>query len=201
MGAVPPQDKEFWTVRKSGREMLQDLRMKALFFGLFTALLLAGAGFAAINFGYQETPLPEETAVSVVERFYEYVSEAKIRGGNLLINEAYKLTSGDQSRTDQALFLGIVNRYPPGFKAEIIESRVQDKHAIVTIEYKMPSSFGGIYAVRTPVHLNLDQERNTWKLDFRGDTDDQDRESIAKTNQLEILDTASGGSNSKAKSQ
>ncbi len=181
--------------------MLQDLRMKALFFGLFTALLLAGAGFAAINFGYQETPLPEETAVSVVERFYEYVSEAKIRGGNLGINEAYKLTSGDQSRTDQALFLGIVNRYPPGFKAEIIESRVQDKHAIVTIEYKMPSSFGGIYAVRTPVHLNLDQERNTWKLDFRGDTDDQDRESIAKTNQLEILDTASGGSNSKAKSQ
>ena len=161
--------------------MLAKLPVKTLFVGLFTALSLVGASFAAINFGYQEKSLPEETAVSVVEKFYEYVSEAKIRGGSLLINEAYKLTSGAQSRTDRALFLGIINRYPPGFKVEIVESGVRDRHAIVTIEYQMPSSFGGIYAVRTDVHLNVDEETNTWKLDFRGDTDDQDRETIIES--------------------
>lgn len=168
--------------------------MKTLFTVLFTALLLGGATFAAINFGDQDGPPPEEPAVAVVEKFYEYVSEAKIRGGSLLINEAYKLTSGAQSRTDRALFLGIINRYPSGFKVDVVENRVQERHAVVTIEYQMPSSFGGVYAVRTDVHLNVDEETNTWKLDFRGDTDDQDQETIAKAMQSETSDTASGGS-------
>ncbi len=166
--------------------MQQKLRVKALFAGLFTALLLVGAGFAAINFSLQEAPPHEETAVVVVEKFFEYISEAKIRGGSLLINEAYMLTSGDRSRTDRARFMGIVNRYPPGFKAEIVESTVRDRHAIVTIEYQMPSSFGGSYAIRTSVHLNVDEVSNTWKLDFRGDSDNQDRESITKAMELEI---------------
>ncbi|MCP4326927.1 MAG: hypothetical protein GY791_00610 [Alphaproteobacteria bacterium] len=189
MGAALPPGKGF---RKFGPEMLPRLSVKTLFVGLFTVLLLGGASFAAINFGNQEKPLPEETAVSVVEKFYEYISEAKIRGGNLLINEAYKLTSGTQSRTDLALFLGIINRYPSGFKVETVESRVRDRHAIVTIEYEMPSSFGGIYTVRTDVHLNLDEETNTWKLDFRGDTDDQGRDAIANAVQSETSDAPSG---------
>jgi hypothetical protein len=166
--------------------------MKILFAGSLTVFLLVGASFAAINFGQLENSPPEETAVSVVEQFYEYISEAKIRGGSLLINEAYKLTNGAQSPTDRALFLGIINRYPPGFKVEILDSRVRGGHAIVTIEYQMPSSFGSIYTVRTDVHLNVDQETNTWKLDFRGDTDDQEREAIARAMRLESLDTASG---------
>ncbi len=65
----------------------------------------------------------------------------------------------------------------------------------------MPSSFGGIYAVRTDVHLNVDGETNTWKLDFRGDTDDQDREAITKAAQSETSDTASGESDGNAKSR
>ncbi len=152
------------------------------------ALLLAGAGFAAINFEHQEKPLPEESAVTVVGKFYEYVSEAKIRGGNLLINEAHKLTSGKQSQTDRALFLGIVNRYPPGFRVEIVGSRVRDRHAIVMIQYQIPSSYGGFYTLRTPVHLNVDEESNTWKLDFRGDTDDQERKNIVKAMKSETSD-------------
>ncbi len=163
--------------------------------------MLIGVGLAAINFGQLEQPPPDETAVSVVEKFYEYVSEAKIRGGNLLINEAYKLTNGKQSRTGRALFLGVVNRYPPGFKVEIIESRVRGRHAIVTIEYQMPSSFGNKYSIRTPIHLNIDEESNSWKLDFRGDTDDQDRETIAKVTPSETSEIASGGGNSKGKNR
>ena len=102
---------------------------------------------------------------------------------------------------EQALFLGIVNRYPPGFKAEVVDGRVRGRHAIVTIEYQMPSSFGGIYTVRTAVHLNVDEETNSWKLDFRGDTDDQDRETIAKAVQSETSDTDSGKSDGNGKSR
>jgi len=166
--------------------------MKALFGGVFAVLLLVGVSFAAINLGTEEMPLPEETPVSVVENFYEYISEAKIRGGNLLINEAYKLTSGAQTRTDRALFLGVVNRYPSGFKADIVDSTISGRHAVVTIDYRMPSNFGGVYNIRTQVHLNVDEESNTWKLDFRGDTDDQDRESITKAMQANAS-TATGG--------
>ena len=171
--------------------------MKMLFVGLLTAFLLAGAGFAAINLGYQERPLPEETASSVVSKFYEFVSEAKIRGGSLLTNEAYKLTNGTGTRTDRALFLGIINRYPPGFKAQIVGSKVRGRHAIVTIEYQMPSSFGGIYTMRNPVHLNIDEDSNIWKLDFRGDSDDQNRETITKTAPSESFDPESGRDDSK----
>ncbi len=145
------------------------------------AVLVVGAGFAAINYGHQEKALPEETALSVVGKFYEYISEAKIRGGNLLINEAYQLTSGKPSRTDRARFLEVVNRYPPGFKVDIVDSQVQGRHANVTVEYKMASAFGGLYTVRTVVPLNVDDETNTWKIDFRGDTDDQDPAIIKKS--------------------
>jgi hypothetical protein len=89
--------------------MLSKLPMKALFGGILAVLLLAGVSFAAINLGTQEKPLPEETAVLVVEKFYEYISEAKIRGGNLLINEAYKLTGGAETRTDRALRTAVTN--------------------------------------------------------------------------------------------
>ena len=182
--------------------------IRGLVVGLFAVFLLAGVSFAAINLATEENPLPEETPVSVVEKFYEYLSEAKIRVGSLLINEAYKLTGGADTRTDQALFLGIVNRYPPGFKADIVDSKIVDRHAVVTIVYRMPSSFGGAYDVRTRVHLNVDEVSNNWKLDFRGDTDDQDREAILKTAKSESWDTASGqpasgdgGGNAGGKSQ
>jgi hypothetical protein len=168
--------------------------MKIFFVGLLTVVLLAGVSFAAINLGSREQPLPDVSAVTVVEKFYEYISEAKIRGGSLLINEAYKLTDGAQSRTDRALFLGIVNRYPPGFKADVIGSEIKDRHAVITIEYRMPTSFGGVYNVRTRIHLNVDQASNTWKLDFRGDSDDQSRESIIKAARSGTFDPATGKS-------
>ncbi len=167
------------------REILPVHPMKAILVGLFAALVMVAVGFAAISIRYQERPLPEESAAKVVEKFYEYISEAKIRGGTMLINEAYKMTSGARSRTAQAKFLEVINRYPSGFKVEVVESKVKERHAVVLIEYQLASSFGGSITMRDPVHLNVDDESNTWKVDFRGDTDDQDRGAIAKTIQLE----------------
>jgi len=125
-----------------------------------------------------EKPLPEINAKSVVEKFYEYVSEAKIRGGKLLLHEAYKLTSGDQSRFDKAKFMETLAKYPSGFKVDIVKSEIRDRHAEVTIAYKMASMFGDAYSVSTVIPLNVDEETNTWKIDFKGDTDDQDLDTI-----------------------
>ena len=168
-----------------GQMMLRTNPMKALLVGLFTGLLMVAVGFAAINLTDQEKLRPVDSAVSVAEKFYEYISEAKIRGGTMLINEAYKLTDGAQSRTNRALFLEVVNRYPSGFKVDIIDSTVGEDHAVVMIEYQLSSSFGGIITMRDPVHLNVDAESNTWKIDFRGDTDDQSHEDIIKIIQAE----------------
>ncbi len=181
--------------------MLQKNPIRTLLIGLFAGLLMVAAGFAAINFKEQEKPQPVLSAVSVVEKFYEYVSEAKIRGGSMLIREAYKLTDGAQTRTDQALFLEVVSKYPSGFKVDIIDSTVLKNHAVVTIEYQLSSSFGGAIAIRNPVHLNLDTKSNTWKVDFRGDTDDQSRENIAKIIQSEVGDVVLGAKDPKGDSQ
>ena len=70
---------------------------------------------------------------------------------------------------------------------------------MVTIEYRMPSNFGGFHILRTAVHLNVDAERNVWQLDFRGDSDDQDRETITKAMRSETWNAAAGKSNGKGK--
>lgn len=142
-----------------------------------SALVLLGAvvgigGWASWQTG--EKPLPEQSPEAVVEKFYEYISESKIRGGTLLIREAFKLTSGGQSRYDQAKFLEVINRYPSGFNATITKANIQERRAEVAIEYKMASSFGGAYMVNSVIALIVDEKTNTWKIDFRGDTDDQD---------------------------
>ena len=142
-----------------------------------SALVLFGAvsgigGWA--SWENEEKPLPEQSPESVVEKFYEYISESKIRGGTLLIREAFKLTSGGQSRYDQAKFLEVINRYPSGFNATIIKANIHEQHAEVAIEYKMASTFGGAYTINSVIPLIVDEKTNTWKIDFRGDTDDQD---------------------------
>ena len=153
---------------------------------LIAVLSLSGVVLVTVawgNFagwGNTDKPLPEQSPEVVVEKFYEYVSEAKIRGGSLLIREAFKLTSGDQSRYGQAKFLEVINNYPAGFKATIVKSDIQGWRAEVVIEYEMASLFGGAYKVNAVVPLIVDEETNTWKIDFRGDTDDQDLDKIRK---------------------
>jgi len=153
---------------------------------LIAVLSLSGVVLVTVawgNFagwGDEEKPLPEQGPEVVVEKFYEYISESKIRGGSLLIREAFKLTSGDQNRYGQAKFLEVINRYPAGFKTTIIKTDIQGVHAEVAIEYEMATMFGDAYSVNSVIPLIVDEETNTWKIDFRGDTDDQDLEKIEK---------------------
>lgn len=164
----------------------QSTSLKLGFKSLIAAFTLSGAvlvvaGWGGVaGWGNSDRLPPEQTPEMVVEKFYEYISESKIRGGSLLIREAFKLTSGGQSRYDQAKFLEVINNYPAGFKATIIKTDIQGRRAEVVIEYEMPSMFGDAYSVNAAVPLIVDEETNTWKVDFRGDTDNQDLDKIKK---------------------
>lgn len=120
------------------------------------------------------TAHPVEGAEVVVERFYEYISEAKIKGGTTPLREAYKLISSDKSRLSQAKFMEIASKYPPGFKADITGMEINGSKAIVTIAYRMPSAFEA-YTINTDIPLSVDKATNTWKIDFTGETDGQEK--------------------------
>jgi|TARA_B100000315_G_scaffold225628_1_gene232025 hypothetical protein len=123
----------------------------------------------------EDADLPtEKDAVKVVETYFEHISEAKLRGGTLNIHEAFKLIDAERSRLSEARFAQTIEKYPPGFRAEVIASKVDGRNAEVTVEYKVGSMFGKPYAVRTVVPLAVDEVSQTWKIDFTGETDDQD---------------------------
>lgn len=115
---------------------------------------------------------PVRGADVVVGQFYEYISEAKIKGGTTPLREAYKLIDSNKSRLSQAKFMEITGKYPPGFRAEITGTKINGTQAIVTIAYEMPSAFSA-YTVTTDIPLNLDKATNTWKIDFTGESDGQ----------------------------
>jgi len=126
--------------------------------------------------------LPAQGADIVVERFYEYISEAKITGGATPLREAYKLISSKKSHLSQAKFVEIAGKYPSGFKADITRTEIKGTQAMVTIAYKMPSAFSS-YTVTTDIPLNLDKSTNTWKIDFTGEMDGQEKFVASKGSQ------------------
>ncbi len=126
--------------------------------------------------------LPEQGADVVVERFYEYISESKLTGGATPLREAYKLISSKESRLGEAKFVEITSKYPPGFKADITKTEINGAQAKVTIAYEMPSAFSA-YTVTTDIPLNLDKATNTWKIDFTGEMDGQEKLVVSKGSQ------------------
>jgi len=140
-----------------------------------TGIMLILAGFTIA--GCEQSTgsvFPAQGADVVVERFYNYISEAKLTGGATPLREAYKLISSNNSHLSQAKFVEITSKYPPGFKADITGTEINGTQARVTIAYKMPSAFSA-YTVTTDIPLNLDEATNTWKIDFTGEMDGQEK--------------------------
>jgi hypothetical protein len=120
--------------------------------------------------------LPEEEPEAVVKAFYGHIAE----GGPMAIGESFKMIDAEKSKLTENRFRVIAKRYPPGFKIDIIESEIKGTHAEVVIEYKMASMFGGEFTSSTAIPLNVDETSNTWKIDFTGESDDQDIATIRK---------------------
>lgn len=120
---------------------------------------------------------PAEGADVVVQKFYEHISNAKITGGTSPLREAYKLISSSKSRLRQERFMEIAGKYPPGFKVDVVNTETRDTQAVVTITYQMQSMFGE-YTVKTDIPLSVDEATNTWKIDFTGELDGQDKAAL-----------------------
>ncbi|MBI5682296.1 MAG: hypothetical protein HZC45_03875 [Deltaproteobacteria bacterium] len=115
---------------------------------------------------------PEE----VVKKFYSYIAE----GGPTTLHEAYKLVSTKHYKLNEEQFKGIVANYSKDMQVNILNSNIKKDMAVVTIEYTIPSAFGGDFVSRSELHLNLDKTTSTWKIDFTGETYDNQVGQAAK---------------------
>lgn len=164
-----------------GTDLARNIHRKQLLLGL---AVLVGLSVLAASFvaGYAPTaPAPTEPPDAVVEKFYDRISEARIRGGTLLIRQAYRLIDAERSELSEGRFIQIIQKYPSGFAVKIVKTEIADSAAEVTIDYRVPSIFEGGTTVRNIVHLNVDQATNSWKIDFTGETDGQDRKEMTRS--------------------
>lgn len=113
---------------------------------------------------------PEESPEAVTKRFYDLITASKVEGGSTPASEAYKLINSETANLNVSQFLEIIKNYPPNFKVEVGKAEIKGNQALVSISYKLPSSFGGEYTVNQVVPLNIDPATRTWKIDFAGDT-------------------------------
>jgi len=114
--------------------------------------------------------LPDDKPETVAKRFYELIASAKFEGGATTAGEAFKLVDTRTSNLNLNQFLEIIKRYPEKFTVEVGKAEIKGTQALVTINYKLPSSFGGEFAVQEVVPLNVDPATHTWKVDFTGDS-------------------------------
>jgi len=114
---------------------------------------------------------PAEAPEDVVERFYAYIKE----GGPTTLNEAYRLCDLRSGSLDEGRFKDTVSKYPQDLEVKILGTSYDDKKniAIVSIECKTASSFGGYLTTTTDLNLSLDKEAKAWRIDFLGDTYDE----------------------------
>ena len=100
--------------------------------------------------------LPEVGPEAVTKQFYDYISEAKLKGGASPAKEAFKLIDSKSAHLNVHQFLEIVKRYPPGFMVDVGDAEINGTQAVVAINYKMRSSFGDTYSVKGALALNVD---------------------------------------------
>lgn len=109
---------------------------------------------------------PAESPEDVVKKFYAYVQE----GGPTTLREAYKLCSSKYYTLSEDRFKDIVSKYSKDMKITVVGSKIVKDRAVVKIECKVPSSFGGDFVQESDVNLDLDEKTNSWKIDFTGET-------------------------------
>ncbi len=141
-------------------------------------LLSAAALLAACDGG--GTSVPAEGPGSVVEQFYQYIAEAKLKGGAAPVREAFKMISAGTSKLNQYQFVEIVKMYPPGFSVELAGTEINATKALVKIIYRLPSAFGE-RTVDSEVSLDLDPVTNSWKIDFTGENYGLGRDDLVAT--------------------
>jgi len=143
-----------------------------IYIGTFFCFLIAALLGSLTGCGQQasEGTLPDEGPEVVIKRFYDYISEAKHKGGGSPASAAFKMISSERSRMVEGQFLEIIRGYPAEFSATVGEVEINGTQALVHISYKMPSMFDDGYTMNEKIPLTVDSATNTWKVDFTGET-------------------------------
>ena len=158
------------------------LKCKKKFYGrilLVLAIALTGCS------GSGDTQ-PDEDPEAVTKRFYELISAAKMEGGTTTASEAYKMVDTKVSNLNVNQFLEIIKRYPEKFAVDVGKADIKGTQALVSISYKLPSSFGGEYTVHEVLPLNVDPTTHTWKIDFTGDSYGMQKDDAIAASKSEI---------------
>ena len=135
---------------------------------------------SAIFFGCTENKktdeFPQTPPEEVVMRFYELIAE----GGKITSQEALILVSDRYRTFDINDFRRWTQDFDKESKIEIAETILPtapnesgDMVAVVKINVKTPSIFGGYFTTTSRMNLILDEETNSWKIDFMADTIDE----------------------------
>lgn len=130
------------------------------------SVLLIIIGVYAYQYSGSVKIKTSESPEEVVKKFYSYIAE----GGSSSISEAYRHVSSKRFTLTEDKFKGIVLNYPKNMVVKIIGSKVIKDRAVVTIEYKCTSAFGGEVCVTTDINLDLDEKSRSWKIDFTGES-------------------------------
>lgn len=136
------------------------------------AILVISFAIGFLTSGCGKSRQPAEGPEEVVKKFYAYVKE----GGPTTLGEAYKLCSTKRYKLHKDIFRDIVSKYSKDMKVNVINSQIMKDRAVVKIECRVPSGFGGDYVQESDVNLDLDEKTNTWKIDFTGETQAQSKE-------------------------
>lgn len=137
---------------------------RAAIYAVFAIAVLSGCS--------RMSSQPAESPEDVVKKFYAYVKE----GGPTTLGEAYKLCSTKHYQLPEDKFKDIVSKYSKDMKVNVIDSKITKDKAVVKIECKVPSSFGGDFIQESDVRLDLDEKTNSWRIDFTGETQESGRE-------------------------
>ena len=138
---------------------------------MFKKLVCLSIVILLIGCSSSQQKLPEETPEKVVERFFKLLGE----GGASSLAEARRMVSDKYYLPSEENFKKWVGQYPASTKIKNLQSKIvkdkrDEKIAQVTLEYTVPSYFGGTYTAKSSVNLILDNKSNSWKIDFTAET-------------------------------
>lgn len=149
------------------------MKRKVLVGASLFLLTLVIAGVYAYQYRGSFKIKTSESPEEVVLKFYSYVGE----GGSSSLSEAYKLISTKHFTLTEDKFKGIVLNYPTNMKVKVVSGKVIKDRAVVTIEYKIASAFGGDFTTTTEINLDLDEKAKSWRIDFTGETYQDEKKS------------------------
>lgn len=138
----------------------------------FTVLALL---LVSVLGGGCEKVYPKDDPEAVVKKFYGYIAER----GPTALDAAYKMID-ERDELKRWQFDLVIRKYASDFNVFVLDHSIDGDKATVNIEYRVVSIFGGDYKITNEVSLNLDSESNAWKVDFTGETHDEDVEYKAK---------------------